>query len=140
MGLTEKIALGLLCAFVVLGVIQLFSAPLKLALKVLFNTLLGFAAPRAAYEGGNHDVLQRGELGQELVELEDEADMLVAKLRQLLLAECVHIQAVEDNCPLVGLVQRAHNLEQGGLSRSAGPYDRDYLAFFYVQVDAAQDL
>ena len=44
MGLTEKIALGLLCAFVVLGVIQLFSAPLKLALKVLFNTLLGFAA------------------------------------------------------------------------------------------------
>lgn len=44
MGLTEKIALGLLCAFVVLGVIQLFSAPLKLALKVLLNTLLGFAA------------------------------------------------------------------------------------------------
>ncbi|MBR3561541.1 MAG: pro-sigmaK processing inhibitor BofA family protein [Oscillospiraceae bacterium] len=44
MGLTEKIALGMLCAFVVLGVIQLFSAPLKLALKVLLNTLLGFAA------------------------------------------------------------------------------------------------
>ena len=44
MGLTEKIALGLLCAFVVLGVIQLFSAPLKLALKVLLNTLLGFGA------------------------------------------------------------------------------------------------
>ena len=44
MGLTEKIALGMLCAFVVLGVIQLFSAPLKLALKVLVNTLLGFAA------------------------------------------------------------------------------------------------
>ena len=44
MGLTEKIALGMLCAFVVLGVIQLFSAPLRLALKVLLNTLLGFAA------------------------------------------------------------------------------------------------
>ena len=44
MGLTEKIALGLLCAVVVLGVIQLFSVPLKLALKVLLNTLLGFAA------------------------------------------------------------------------------------------------
>lgn len=44
MGLTEKIALGLLCAFVLLGVIQLFSAPLRLALKVLLNTLLGFAA------------------------------------------------------------------------------------------------
>ncbi len=44
MGLTEKLALGLLCAFVLLGVLQLFSAPLKLALKVLLNTLLGFAA------------------------------------------------------------------------------------------------
>jgi inhibitor of the pro-sigma K processing machinery len=44
MGLTEKIALGLLCAFVLLGVAQLFSAPLRLALRVLLNTLLGFAA------------------------------------------------------------------------------------------------
>ena len=44
MGLTEKIAIGLLCAFVVLGVVHLFSTPLKLALKVLLNTLLGFAA------------------------------------------------------------------------------------------------
>lgn len=44
MGLTEKIALGLLCAFVALGIIQLFSAPLKMALKVLLNTSLGFAA------------------------------------------------------------------------------------------------
>ena len=44
MGLTEKIAIGLLCAFVILGVIQLFSTPLKLALKVLLNTILGFVA------------------------------------------------------------------------------------------------
>ena len=44
MGLTDKIALGLLFAFLALGLIQLFSAPLKLALKVLLNTLLGFAA------------------------------------------------------------------------------------------------
>lgn len=44
MGLTEKVTLGFLAAFVALGVVQLFSAPLRLALKVLFNTLLGFAA------------------------------------------------------------------------------------------------
>ena len=44
MGLTEKIALGLLGAFAVMGVIQLFSAPIRLALRVLINTLLGFAA------------------------------------------------------------------------------------------------
>jgi inhibitor of the pro-sigma K processing machinery len=44
MGLTEKLALGLLCAFVALGVLQLFAAPLRLALRVLLNTLLGLAA------------------------------------------------------------------------------------------------
>ena len=44
MGLTEKIALGLLCLFVLLGVIRLFAAPLKTALKLLLSTLLGFAA------------------------------------------------------------------------------------------------
>lgn len=44
MGLTEKIVLGLFCAFVALGVIRLFSAPLRLALRLLLNTLLGFAA------------------------------------------------------------------------------------------------
>ena len=44
MGLTEKIVIGFLCAFVLLGVIRLFSTPLRMALRVLFNTLLGFAA------------------------------------------------------------------------------------------------
>lgn len=44
MGLTEKLVLGFLCAVAVLGVVRLFSAPLRLALRVLLNTLLGFAA------------------------------------------------------------------------------------------------
>lgn len=44
MSLAEKIAFGLLCAFVALGVVRLFSAPLKLALRILCNSALGFAA------------------------------------------------------------------------------------------------
>ena len=44
MGLEAKLALILLCAFLVLGVIRLFAAPLKLALKLILNTLLGFLA------------------------------------------------------------------------------------------------
>lgn len=44
MRLTETIVLGLLCALAVLGVIRLFSAPLRLALRLLLNTLLGFGA------------------------------------------------------------------------------------------------
>ena len=44
MGIAEKLALAFLGAVVLLGVIRLFAAPLKLALKVLLNTLLGFGA------------------------------------------------------------------------------------------------
>ena len=44
MDLESKIALALLCAFLVLGVVRLFAAPLKFALKLVLNTLLGFFA------------------------------------------------------------------------------------------------
>lgn len=44
MALEVKLTVILLCAFLVLGVIRLFAAPLKLALKLILNTLLGFLA------------------------------------------------------------------------------------------------
>ena len=44
MGLTDKIGIVVLCAFVLFSVARLFAAPLKLAVKVLLNTALGFLA------------------------------------------------------------------------------------------------
>ena len=44
MGLTEKVAIGILLLFVVGAVLRLFKTPLKLAMQVLLNTLLGFGA------------------------------------------------------------------------------------------------
>ena len=44
MGLTEKIAIGLSALFLIGAAVRLFKAPLKLALQVLGNTLLGFGA------------------------------------------------------------------------------------------------
>ncbi len=44
MGLTEKVSIALLALFAAGVVIRLFRAPLKLALQVLGNTLLGFGA------------------------------------------------------------------------------------------------
>lgn len=42
--LESKLAIFLLCAFLLLGIIRLFAAPLKFALKLILNTLLGFLA------------------------------------------------------------------------------------------------
>ena len=44
MGLEVKIAIAFLCVFLILGVVRLFAAPLKFALKLILNTLLGFLA------------------------------------------------------------------------------------------------
>lgn len=44
MDLSVKIAIAFLCLFLILAIVRLFAAPLKLALKVLLNTALGFAA------------------------------------------------------------------------------------------------
>ena len=44
MSVVEKIALGLVLLFLIVVCLRLFAAPLKLALKVAFNSALGFGA------------------------------------------------------------------------------------------------
>lgn len=44
MSVVEKIALGLTLLFLAVVCLRLFAAPLKLALKVAFNSALGFGA------------------------------------------------------------------------------------------------
>jgi inhibitor of the pro-sigma K processing machinery len=44
LNLSQKIAVGLLAFFLAIALIRVFRTPLKLALKLLANTLLGFLA------------------------------------------------------------------------------------------------
>ena len=44
MDLNQKILAGLAAVFLLLALIRVFQAPLRLALKLLVNTLLGFLA------------------------------------------------------------------------------------------------
>jgi inhibitor of the pro-sigma K processing machinery len=44
MSVIEKIALGITVLFLLVAAVRLFSAPLKLALRVLLNAALGFLA------------------------------------------------------------------------------------------------
>ena len=44
MDLSQKIVAGLLAGFFLIALLRVFSAPLKLAVKLLANTLLGFLA------------------------------------------------------------------------------------------------
>ena len=44
MSVVEKASLGLVLLFLVVACVRLFSAPLKVALRVLINSVLGFGA------------------------------------------------------------------------------------------------
>lgn len=44
MDLSQKIVAGLLAGFFLIALLRVFRAPLKVAVKVLANTLLGFVA------------------------------------------------------------------------------------------------
>ena len=44
MSVIEKISLGLVLLFLAVAVVRLFSAPLKLALRLAVNAVLGFGA------------------------------------------------------------------------------------------------
>ena len=44
MDLSQKVLAGLLAAFFLIALLRIFSAPLRLALRLLINTLLGFLA------------------------------------------------------------------------------------------------
>lgn len=44
MSVVEKVSLGLVLLFLMVACVRLFSAPLKVALRVLINSVLGFGA------------------------------------------------------------------------------------------------
>ena len=106
----------------------------------LLCALFALVAVFAPDESGNHDVFQSRELGQKLMELENETDVLVAEIAQFACRERPGIDAVDDHRPAVGLVERTDNLEQGGLSGPRRSHDRDHLALVDMQVDAFQHL
>ena len=107
---------------------------------LFFSAAAGGLLRHAGNEGGNHDVLDGGELRQQLVELEHEADVAVAEVGQPFLRQRGDIGLVDDHRTAVGTVQCADDLQQGGLASSTGAYDADHLAFVDVQVDAFQYL
>ena len=57
-----------------------------------------------------HDIFQRGELRQKLVELKDKADVLVAETRQSLTPQAEHVRPADGERAAVGLPERPHYL------------------------------
>ena len=91
-------------------------------------------------ESRYHHIFYSGEFWQQLVELEDESQSSVAEIGCFLLAHGSDVLAVDDDGTVVRSVERAHDVEEGGFSRSAGTDDADDFTLADVQVDAFEHL
>ena len=87
-------------------------------IKQFLGSLLGLSVRQTSNIGGNHDVFNGGKLREQLVELEHEAQMLVAEIGQFLGRQVGDVDAVNLNGTSVRPVKRADDLKQGGLSCS----------------------
>ena len=95
---------------------------------------LGTAA--AGADHGQLHVVGCGEVGQEIVELEDEADDVAAEARRV--AQPGHGDVVDAHVAGIGPVQAADELQQRALARAGRARQRDELARLEVERDVAQ--
>ena len=96
----------------------------------------------ARQEQGDGDVVQGGEVRQELAELEDEAELFQAQAAAGRLVEgrdvLCRVGSVVVDAPGVGHEDPGHDVQEGGLPRARRAGDGQDLTGRDVQVDAAQ--
>ena len=101
---------------------------------------LGLFARLAMDQARHRGVLQRGEFGQEVMELEDEADAVVAEAGQVLLAHREGVLSLEQHRPGGRRIERADHVQERALAHAAGADERGHLAGLEAEAGAAQDV
>lgn len=74
------------------------------------------------------------------MELENEADMLVAECSELLATKCMHIFISNAKRSGIGSVEGSKDLQQGGFSCTRSADNGGDVSFLNVQIDSLQDL
>ena len=83
-------------------------------------------------------VLPGGEHGDEVVSLEDEADVLFAEIDELVVAHGVNIMAADFYVTLIGTVEPADDIQKGCLARAGRADDGGEFSFADLQVYAIE--
>ena len=86
------------------------------------------------------DVLQRRHGGNEVEGLENDADMLAAKARQLVLVELAEVLAGDHHRTDVGAFQPGHHHQERRFARSRRTQECDGFAAPYIEADVSQDV
>src|SRR5690606_40860596 len=107
-------------------------------LEQLARGALGLRNLDAPHEERHRDVLERRELGQQMVELVDEAERTVAQPAPLDIVEARHVLAGDDDLARRRLVETAEKLQKRRLAGSRRADDRDTRAGVDREIDTAQ--
>src|SRR5690606_22281230 len=93
-----------------------------------------------AIEHRQLDILERGRAGEEIETLEDEAELLVAQVRELVAVELVDIDAVQQVGAAGRAVEAAEHVHQRRLAGAARTHEGDEFALVDVERDAANGM
>ena len=74
------------------------------------------------------------------MELEHEADVLVAERTEGIAAQPGDLFTIDDQRAAIGFFQGAQYLQQGGLARAAGANDTHHLTLPHMEVDSLQHM
>jgi hypothetical protein len=86
-----------------------------------------------------HHVLHHRQGGEQLEELEDDADVPPAPAGQLVLAQFVNGLAADEHLTAGGSVDSGNHVQERGLARSGGTHHADELSSPYLQGDVLED-
>ena len=101
---------------------------------------LGRRARCSGDEGGYHHVFEGGKFRKQLVELEYETNVPIAKLRERTFGETGDVGADHLNRSFIGAIERAHDLEEGGFARTRGADNAHDFALVDGQIDAFEHM
>ena len=96
------------------------------ALGKLMQARLRGAAIDARGHRGNKAVLFQRQIGNEVVELKDEAHLVAQKAQQIAMA--IDLDAIDRDASAVGRIEAAEQMQQRALAAARWPAERDRLA------------
>src|SRR5438067_1860310 len=82
-----------------------------------------FIFGRSSDPARHRHVLRRGELGQQMMKLKDEADVVIAESRELVIRHRRELGVAYADAPRVGTIESAEEMEQRRLADAARPDD-----------------
>ena len=105
----------------------------------LAGCFLSFTAGPPTDQQRHGHVLDGGELAQQVVELVDETQLVIAQLPPGRFRKRIQALAGHGHPAGIGLIQPAQQVQQRALARARGPNDGHHLAGRHGEVDVLQD-